>query len=315
MAIPVRALVALVVGLVAVSTAGPLILLCAIGPWAIPTWRLLTVAALLLPWAARPLARDLAGLAPRERALLLASGVLYGLHFALFTLAFGYTTKESVVLLLGCQPLVAGAVGALWLGEPLTRGMLGASVVALAGLGLFVAADVRLDPGNLVGDALVVACVVLIVLSYALGRRLRPRMSLLGYLAAMYLVGGAVCLAAALAVGDPLWGYAPASWGFLALAVVLPTLVGHSAFHYAVRDVPTFHVSLTILGEPVLAVVLMALLAPHFAVFATSTLTPAQAAGGALLLVGVGVGLAQGAGPAPVEPTPAPEPARVPVGE
>jgi drug/metabolite transporter (DMT)-like permease len=293
--VPLRSLVALIVGVLAVSLAAPFILLATrggVGPNALPAWRLLTVGLMLLPFALRGALADLRGLSVAERWRLVGSGVLYGLHFAAFTHALRHTTKESTVVLLAAQPLVAGAVGALFLGERITRPMVASSLVALAGMAVFMGQDLQLDRGNLVGDGLVLLCGLLIVGCYAIGRGLRPRMSLVGYLVVLYLVGGATCLTGALAAGDPLWGYSAEGWRWLATAVLVSTLVGHSAFHYALRDVPVFHVNLSILGEPVLALAFMAAFADRYPdAFGTSHLTALQAVGGAILLGGVALGL------------------------
>ncbi|MBX3458931.1 MAG: DMT family transporter [Planctomycetes bacterium] len=282
---------ALLAGTLAVATAPPLILLAGVPAFALAAWRLLAVALILLPLALLPLLRDLRKLSRRELCWLGASGVLYGLHFGLFNLAFSHTSKESVVVLLGAQPLLAAAIGAIWLSEPITRRMLLASAVAIAGLGVFVWHDYTFDSAHLVGDALVLLCGVAIVASYSIGRRLRPRMSLAGYLAALYWMGGLTCLGVALAMGDPLWGYGQDQWFWLTLAVLVPTLVGHSLFHYVVKYVPVFYVNLTILGEPILALLIMYGLRNEYAVFGDSTLTPLQLVGGVLLMAGVAVGI------------------------
>jgi len=288
---------ALLLGMLAVATAPPLILLADIPPFALAAWRLLCVALLLLPFVAGAIRRDLKKLSGRELTYLLASGVLYGVHFGLFNLAFAHTTKESVVVLLGAQPLMAAAVGALWLNEKITRVMLAASMLAIGGLLIFAWHDYTFDASNLVGDALVLACGLAIVLSYSAGRKLRPRMSLRGYLGALYLIGGATCLLSALIAGDALFGYARHQWSWLLAAILIPTLVGHSLFHYVVKYVPVFYVNLTILGEPILALLMMYLLRERFAVFRESSLTPLQIVGGLMLLVGVGIGLLSGRKP------------------
>ncbi len=282
---------ALILGMLAVATAPPLILLAGIPPFALAAWRLLAVAAVLTPITGLALWRDWRGLHRAERGWLVFSGVLYGLHFGLFNMAFEHTSKESVVVLLGAQPLMAAVVGALWLHESVTRRMLAASVVSIAGLGLFVWHDYTFESAHLIGDALVLFSGLTIVLSYSAGRRLRPRMSLLGYLSALYWIGGFTCLATAVAAGDSLTGYAQEQWLWLVLAILVPTLVGHSLFHYVVKYVPVFYVNLTILGEPILALVIMFLLRNQFAVFRESTLTTLQLAGGVLLLGGVAIGL------------------------
>lgn len=296
MPLTARPILALVVGLFAVSLAGPFIVLAQVGAFALPAWRLLSVVALLLPWALPRLASDLEGLTGRERWLLVVSGVLYGAHFAAFTGAFSFTTKESAVMLLAGQPLLGAAYGALFLGERITRGMVASSAVAIAGVALFVEYDQDRGDLALVGDALVLACGLLIAVCYGIGRRLRPRMSLTGYLTALYAIGGLTCLVGALVTRDPLWGYGPERWRWLVAAVLVSTLVGHSCFHYAVKFVPVFQVNLTILGEPVIALVVMTLLRERFEAFQTSSLSVRQGLGGAVLLLGVGLGLWWGRG-------------------
>jgi drug/metabolite transporter (DMT)-like permease len=296
-------LFALLLGVLAISTAPPLILLTGINPYSLASWRLLSVALLLLPFAAGRLARDLRGLRGRELTYLAASGVLYGAHFALFNLAFLHTSKESVVVLLGAQPLMAALVGAALLNERITLKMVAASAIAIAGLSVFVWHDYTFDTSHLLGDALVLACGVAIVLSYTAGRKLRPRMSLVGYLWALYVLGGLTCLAGALVTGAPLSGYTNEQWFWLGMAVLVPTLVGHSLFHYVVKYVPVFYVNLTVLGEPIIALLMMYLLRHEFEVFRTSRLDPLQIVGGALLLVGVLIGLLAGRKPQVVEKT------------
>lgn len=293
--------IAMLLGMVAVATAAPLILLADVPPFALAAWRLLGVGLVLLPFVGLHLLRDMKQLSGREHVYLWTSGLLYGLHFALFNLAFEHTSKESVVVLLGAQPLMAAGVGFLWLKEEITRTMIFASAVAIAGLLLFVWHDYRFDASHLIGDALVLACGLAIVLSYSAGRKLRPRMTLRGYLGSLYLIGGVTCVICAIPAGDALWGYADHQWFWLGLTVLVPTLIGHSLFHYVVKYVPVFYVNLTILGEPILALVLMYLLRAQYAVFAESTLDLLQIIGGALLLVGVGIGLTAGRKPRQVD--------------
>lgn len=283
--------IAMLFGMLAVATAPPLILLAGVPPFALAAWRLVAVGLILLPFGAMHLWRDLKKLTGKEMAWLAGSGILYGIHFGLFNLAFEHTSKESVVVLLGAQPLMAAAVGAIWLGEKITKIMVGASALAIGGLLIFVWHDYTFDAAHLVGDALVLACGLAIVASYSIGRRLRPRMTLVGYLGALYWIGGFTCLLIAVIAGDSLWGYAQDSWFWLACAIIVPTLIGHSLFHYVVKYVPVFYVNLTILGEPILSLVMMYLLRERYAVFRESTLSPLQLMGGSALLIGVGIGL------------------------
>lgn len=281
----------MIVGVFAVSMAAPYILLSEVEPYALAAWRLLSVALILLPFVLRALPEDLRRLSTGERLKLLASGLTYGAHFAFFALAFGYTSKESVVVLIGAQPLMAMAIGRVFLGETITPSMLAATALSLVGLGLFVWNDYSFDPAHLWGDAMVLICGLLIVISYAIGRRLRPRMKLSSYLFSLYGLGGLGCLGAALVAQNTLWGFHWINWYYLGCAIIIPTLIGHSMFHYVVKYVPVFYVNLAILAEPVIAIVVMLAFRDRFEVFQASELTLLQALGGALLLAGVAMGL------------------------
>lgn len=282
----------MLVGVLAISMAAPYILLSEVEPFAIASWRLLCVSAILFPIAARSLGADWGALGGADRLKFLFSGVCYGAHFALFALAFGYTSKESVVVLIGAQPLMGMAVGRIFLRELVTSSMLIATAISLAGLTVFVWHDYTFDPTHLLGDCMVLAAGFLIVIPYAAGRRLRPKMKLSSYLFGLYLLGGISCLCAALVAGQALWGYHWINWYYLGCAVLIPTLIGHSMFHYAVKYVSVFYVNLAVLAEPVIAIVVMLAFSERFEVFRASELTTLQAIGGALLLLGVGFGLA-----------------------
>jgi drug/metabolite transporter (DMT)-like permease len=286
-------LIALITGIFCVSTAPPLILLAGMDAFSLAAWRLMAVALIFLPIGGAAMLRDFRRLTPRERLMLVTSGVMYGAHFGLFNLAFEHTSKESVVVLLGAQPLMAAVIGAIWLAEAITRRMVTASCVALSGLFIFIWHDYNFDASHLVGDGLVLSAGLVIVVSYSIGRRLRARMSLLGYLGSLYWFGGVACLLLAIFKGDALFNMQGMQWIWLLGAIVIPTLVGHSLFHYVVKYVPVFYVNLSILGEPILALLIMFLLRHRFEVFQESTLTLLQVIGGSLLLAGVAIGLWQ----------------------
>jgi drug/metabolite transporter (DMT)-like permease len=293
---------ALIIAIFAVSTAPPLILLAGMDAFSLAAWRLMAVALVFLPLGGAAMLRDFRRLTTRERLLLVTSGVMYGAHFGLFNLAFEHTSKESVVVLLGAQPLMAAVIGSIWLAEAITRRMVTASCVALSGLLIFIWHDYNFDSSHLIGDGLVLSAGLVIVISYSIGRRLRPRMSLLGYLGSLYWFGGVACLGFALLSGDAMLNMQGMQWIWLLCIIVIPTLVGHSLFHYVVKYVPVFYVNLSILGEPILALLMMYLLRHRFEVFQESTLTLLQVIGGALLLAGVAIGLWQRR-PAPTEVT------------
>jgi len=68
-----------------------------------------------------------------------------------------------------------------------------------------------------------------------------------------------VLCAAVLAARLPVASFPPQALVWLVLLALIPQLVGHSAFNWALRYLPATYVSVTVLGEPVGSIVLAAL--------------------------------------------------------
>ena len=124
-------------------------------------------------------------------------------------------------------------------------------------------------------------------------RRLRQLLGFATYVCAISALGACVAGLGALARGVPLTRAESGAteWIALALLLLVPTIGGHTVFHYVVRYVRVFHVNLVILAEPVIAIVMKHVLAPWFEVFRGNALTHAHWLGGALLFGGVAIGL------------------------
>ena len=105
--------------------------------------------------------------------------------------------------------------------------------------------------GSFLGDFLALLGAIFASGYLLIGRQLRSKMSLVAYTFMVYGVA-AVVLLIAVAVGHmPLTGYPPTTFiWFLALAVV-PQLLGHSTFNWALRYLSAAFISVSLLGEPI----------------------------------------------------------------
>jgi drug/metabolite transporter (DMT)-like permease len=93
-----------------------------------------------------------------------------------------------------------------------------------------------------------------------LGRRVRARVSLLTYIFVVYSAAAVVLIGLMLISGAPATGYPPAAYGwFLALALI-PQLLGHSSYNWALGYLPAAYVSIALLGEPVASSLMAAVL-------------------------------------------------------
>ena len=84
-----------------------------------------------------------------------------------------------------------------------------------------------------------------------IGRRLRAKMSLIPYIFVVYGMAAVVLLAIMGISGERAIGYPPITYLWLLLLALVPQLLGHSTFNWALRYLPASLVSITLLGEPI----------------------------------------------------------------
>lgn len=286
----------LAASLIGISFAAPLIRLSEAAPLVIATWRLgfslIIVAIALLVgggWRAwRALSRN-------DLSLAAGAGVLLALHFWSWNTSLRYTTVAASVALVNLQPVIIAAISGLWLHEPATRkqwfwivvAVIGALVVGLADVpgGLSAVGPALLGAGSgsraLLGDGLALLGAVTAAGYYLIGRRLRQHLALWPYVGLVYGAAFVVCLVLCLATQAPLTPQPPRELAIFAGLALGPMLLGHTGMNWALAHLPAFVVNLTVLGEPVGATLLAAVL-PGIA----EVPGPATLIGGALVLTG-----------------------------
>ena len=290
-------LAVLLVSLLGISVAAPLVRLSHAHPLAIATWRLgfsLVIVAVALALSGSW--RQWRSLSRRGAAIAVGAGVLLALHFWSWNSSVGLTTVAASVVLVSLQPAIVAVVSALWLGErPSPRqfagiavAILGAAIVALPDLLASPAASSSggrpagaLGGSALLGDALAVVGAVTAALYYTAGRRLRRTLDLWPYVGLVYGACFVTLLALSAALRVPLAGQPPRELAIFAGLALGPMLLGHTGMNWALRFLPAYVVNLTVLGEPVGATALAAVIPGIGELPSLATL-----AGGALILGG-----------------------------
>jgi drug/metabolite transporter (DMT)-like permease len=274
--------------LLGVSFAGPLVQLSSSDPVAIAVWRLgfslLIVAAFLVAageW------RDWGKISPGELALAAAGGVSLALHFWAWNASIHLTTIAASVTLVSLQPAVVGVISAVALREaPSKRQMLGIGV-AIAGA-LVIAApdfDAGVAPaGNrpLLGNLLATSAAVTAAIYYTIGRRLRRTLGIWAYVGIVYTAAFLTLLAIALSRDVSLAAESRREIAIFVGLAIGPMLIGHTGMNWALKYLPAYVVNLTVLGEPVGATLLGALIPAIRQIPTANTLI-----GGAIVLAGV----------------------------
>ncbi len=224
----------------------------------IATYRLALAALVLIPWSWLRYRGELARLNRREWGLAGLSGLFLAVHFATWISSLEYTSVASSVVLVSTSPLWVALAGWLFLREPLSRRTLAGLVLAMVG-GLAVGLGDRgagAASAPLLGNGLALAGALTAAGYWLIGRRFRRTLSLIPYITLVYGAAAVFLLALTVFAGRPLTGFRPATWGCFVLLALLPQLLGHSSFNWALAHLPAAFVAVATLGEPVGATLL-----------------------------------------------------------
>ncbi len=257
-------LVVLTVGIFAVSTASILIRYAQpeVPSLTIGTYRLAIASLVLLPFALGHHWRELRELQARDWVLGIASGVFLALHFATWITSLEYTTVASSVVLVTTSPLWVALGGWLLLHERLRRPIILGLMLTVTGGIIIGAGDTLQGPhgASLFGNALALTGAVMVAGYWLIGRRLRARLPLLPYVAVVYCSAAVASLMMTLGSHQSLMGYEPMVYLWLVLLGLVPQLIGHSSFNWALARLPATFVAIATLGEPIGSTLLACLL-------------------------------------------------------
>lgn len=229
---------------------------------AVAAFRLSLAALLLQPIAWLRYRREILELQLREWGWLLASGIFLAVHFATWITSLEYTSVASSVALVSTSPLwVALIAWIAWRETPTPSIWLGLALALCGSLLIsFAEAQTAFSSRPLLGNALALTGAMAVSAYWLIGRRMRRRLSLVPYITLVYSSAALTLLGAAMIFGQPLSGFKPSTYGWFLLLALLPQLLGHSSFNWALGQLPASYVAIATLGEPIGAALLALLL-------------------------------------------------------
>jgi drug/metabolite transporter (DMT)-like permease len=291
-------IIALLTGILAVSTASIFIKFAqhnGAPSIVIAAFRMTLAALGLAPLALTHYRSELRQLTRPEWLLALLSGTFLALHFAVWITSLQYTSVASSVVLVTTTPLWVALASPLVLHERVGVGTYIGLALALAGgtvVGLSdsctwqnstltcPSASVFFGGTAFLGDFLALAGAWMAAGYMLVGRKLRAKIDLVPYIFVVYGMASILLIAIMLAMGENPIGLSPITYLWLALLGLVPQLLGHSVFNWALKYVPASLVSVTLLGEPIGSTVLA-----YFLLQETPGLI--KLVGAALILVGI----------------------------
>ena len=255
----------------------------------------LTFATLLLaPLALSHHWDEIKRLTRTEWLLAVSSGIFLAVHFATWISSLEFTSVASSVVFVSTGPLWVALLSPMLLKEHVSRtaiiglglALVGGTIIGLsdacvwdAGLACPALADILQGPA-MWGNFLALAGAWTVTGYLIIGRKLRAGMSLIPYIFLVYGIAAIVLIIIMFVSGNSPLGFAPQTYGWIFLLAVIPQLIGHSTYNWALRYLPAALVAVTTLGEPIGSAVLA-----YFILNETPTM--AVLFGGAFILTGI----------------------------
>jgi drug/metabolite transporter (DMT)-like permease len=234
-------------GIIGISTSGPLIALSTMPVVVLVFWRNLGGALFTLPFAARGLfSRDYKY--RRAIALSALSGVMLALHFIGFFLAMRWTTVAAGTALVALQPIFAALFVKFLGGDVPTRAWLG---MAIAFIGVIMISGVDLSISWLAfkGDVAALFSGALAAIYVMLGSRVQKEIGTHSYTSICYFVCAITALPIALLAGYDLFEFDTKEWLILLGLIGGAQILGHSIFNEVLKRVSPAIVSLIVFFE------------------------------------------------------------------
>lgn len=277
------------IGLLAVSTAAIFI------RWAqetetssivVAAGRLSVASLILTPIALRQHRPQISALRPVDFGMALLSGLALSIHFAAWITSLEYTSVVNSVVLVTTTPLWVAVMAPFLLGEKMRQFARIGLVFAFAG-GILVAISggvgdppTRHDP--VLGNGLAVLGAVMAAVYLMIGRNLRTRLDVVPYIWLVYSTAAVILVLAVTVSGEKVFGLSGEAYLWLLLLGLVPQLIGHSSFNYALGFLPAAYVSIIILAEPIGSGILAVIFLKELPGYV-------QLIGAAFILFGIGI--------------------------
>ena len=293
-----RPLLVLLVGVIASSTASIFIRSAQsdASSIVIAAYRVVIATVLLSPVVYVRQRRVLIGMGSKQWILALAAGLFLGLHFLTWVTSLEYTTVASSTVLVSSLPIFVALLSPLFLNEKpapvlyvgMTLAIIGGAIMALSDT--CVVAGIQFScpswqsfsqDSALYGNGLAVLGAITGAGYFMIGKHMRVSLPLLTYVFVVYGMAALVMLVIVVMTGLPIGGYGKETYVWFLLLAVVPQLIGHSSFNWALGYLPVSYVTIAAIGEPVAATALAWIILHE-------SPTLLQIVGGVLCLTGIG---------------------------
>ncbi len=270
----------IIIGVISVSLSAIFVKLAEAESGVIAFYRMLFSVLIMSPLFLVKYRHELKDLSKKEWLFTSIAGVFLAFHFILWFESLNYTSVASSTVLVTLQPIFALAGTYLFFKENISLKAIVATVVAISGSVLIAWGDFKVSGDAFYGDVLALIACALVTGYFLFGQEVRKQLSLITYTMVVYSVSTIVLFVYVLVAGQSFGPYESTEWILFLLLAIVPNLLGHNLFNWAIKYVSTNIISISILFEPIGAAILA------FFIFG-EYLSLSQIIGGAVVIVGI----------------------------
>jgi len=270
----------IIIGVISISLSAIFVKLAEAESGVIAFYRMLFSVLIMSPLFFLKYKHELKSLNKKDWLFTSVAGVFLAFHFILWFESLNYTSVASSTVLVTLQPIFALAGTYLFFKEKISVKAIVATVVAISGSVLIAWGDFRVSGDAFYGDVLALIACALITGYFLFGQEVRKRLSLITYTMIVYSVSTIVLFLYVLIMDQSFGPYDSNEWLLFLLLAIVPNLLGHNLFNWAIKYVSTNIISISILFEPIGATLLAFIIFGEY-------LTYTQVLGGVIVIVGI----------------------------
>ena len=272
--------IAILIGLVSVSTASIFIRFAQeeAPSIAIAALRLIFATVLIAPIAIKSNFKEIISLSRKEYCLILFSGFFLALHFASWISSLEYTSIASSVVLVSTGPLWVAILSPLLPQENFKKiSFIGIFIAIIGGIVITLGDSnyiqmnssisffqSQLNQRSMIGNLLALSGAISVTGYLLIGRFLRVRISLLTYIFMVYGIAALFLSLLMIVTSISPFGYSSITYLWIFLIALVPQVIGHSTYNWALKFLPASLVAILTLGEPIGTTILAMIILGEF---------------------------------------------------
>ena len=188
------------------------------------------------------------------------SGMLLGIHFALFFGSIKLTTIANATFLGTLAPLFTFTIEKFILKRHHSKFLLFGLGFAIFGATIIIGNQFDFSSKHTIGNLLAITCSMFLGMSFIISENVRKKISTINYSRTLFLAAALTLFIISFFTQSSLFGYSKIDFIYLLLLGIIPTLFGHGLMYYSIRHVSPTIVASTPMGEPIIASLLAWLL-------------------------------------------------------